>query len=117
MAVAAASILVVEDEELVRNFLTRALKAAGYNVHAVSSGREALTLLQSFVVDLVITDIRMPGMSGRELGARIAQLPDPPRVMYASASDVPPPGSEALYLQKPFRPADLIQAVRDALPS
>jgi CheY-like chemotaxis protein len=115
MASAAASILVVDDEELVRNFLKRVLKGAGYQVYTVSNGHEALTLLQSFVVDLVITDIRMPGMSGKELGGRIALLPDPPPVIYASASDVPPPGMETLYLQKPFRPADLIRAVKAAL--
>jgi DNA-binding response OmpR family regulator len=115
MAVAAASILVVEDEELVRNFLKRVLVPAGYDVIPVSNAREALTLLQSLTVDLVITDIRMPGMSGKQLGAEIERLPNAPPVMYVSASDTPPRGMENRYIQKPFKPAELIRAVRAVL--
>src|SRR5688572_590427 len=58
-------VLVVDDEELVRNFMRRVLAGAGYGVVSASNGQDAMVILKSSAVDLVITDIRMPGMDGR----------------------------------------------------
>lgn len=58
------SILVVEDDDLLRNTMTRFLKRQGYNVQSVSNGFEALLLMQYRQPDLVITDIRMPKLGG-----------------------------------------------------
>ena len=108
-------ILVVDDEELVRNFMTRVLTVAGYQVITASSGDEAMTVLRSEAVVLVITDIRMPGMDGRNLGALISQLPQAPPVMYASASDHPPTGKGSHYLPKPFKGSELVQMAQDVI--
>jgi CheY-like chemotaxis protein len=111
----AHTILVVDDEDLVRNFMSRALQKAGYLVVSASDGREALALLHAAAVALVITDIRMPHMGGLELGDHISRLPLAPPVVYASASDNPPSGSADWYLQKPFTAAKLTRMVQDIL--
>jgi CheY-like chemotaxis protein len=108
-------VLVVDDEELVRKFLKRVLTAEGYEILTANDGMEALALVKAATVDLVITDIRMPVMGGLELGAQISHLPQGPPVLYASASDNPPPGAEGLYLQKPFSLAEMIRLVGEIL--
>lgn len=111
----AQTILVVDDEEVVRSFMTRALLHAGYEVIDASNGWEALVLLQAGAVALVVTDIRMPEMGGLELGDQISRLPLPPPVVYASASDNPPRGMASWYLQKPFTAAELTAMVQEVL--
>jgi two-component system response regulator HydG len=67
------NILVVEDEPVVRNLLARAYIQSGYTVVAAESAEEALTLLAEGNIDFVITDIRLPGMNGTELIAKIKE--------------------------------------------
>jgi CheY-like chemotaxis protein len=85
-------VLVVEDEELVRNFMRRVLAEAGYDVVSASNGQDAITMLRSLAVDLVITDIRMPGMDGRELGRLISNLAQAPPLLYARPATIRLPG-------------------------
>ena len=92
-----------------------ALLAEGHKVICASNGLEALAHVKAFAVDLVITDIRMPEMGGLDLGTHISQLPGAPVVIYASASDHPPPNAAGHYLQKPFSVAELIRMVRETL--
>jgi len=79
----APRILVVDDEESVREFTQRALQTAGYEVVAASSGREALELVErrgpfdGFVVDVV-----MPGMSGSELGQELRRADPDAKILY-----------------------------------
>jgi CheY-like chemotaxis protein len=61
------NILIVEDEPVIRAVLTRNLSASGYQVQAVSDGKAALGKLAKNTYDLIFTDLKMPGMSGREL--------------------------------------------------
>jgi CheY-like chemotaxis protein len=61
------NILIVEDEPAIRAILTRNLSAEGYQVQAVSDGKTALGKLAKNVYDLLLADLKMPGMSGREL--------------------------------------------------
>ena len=61
------SILVVDDEEPARIGLTKIIKNAGYNAKAAKSGKEALKILEEEPFDIVITDLKMPTMSGIEL--------------------------------------------------
>ncbi|MEJ0061537.1 MAG: GAF domain-containing protein [Terricaulis sp.] len=64
-------VLVVEDEERVRNYSTEALKELGYNVIAASGGADALALIESGQkIDLLFTDVVMPGMNGRQLAEK-----------------------------------------------
>jgi len=116
-------ILVVEDEEMVRNMACRALEAFGYTVLEAKDGPAALGQLDSLAapVDLVLCDIVMPGMSGPALGAAIAERAPGVPIVYMSGyptQDVArrrlvPEG--AAFIQKPFRPEDLAAKVRAAL--
>jgi len=69
-----ASILVVDDELSMREFLKILLEKEGYRVVTAAEGRSALDLAGQQSFDLVITDIRMPGMTGLELLAQLKQL-------------------------------------------
>jgi two-component system cell cycle sensor histidine kinase/response regulator CckA len=114
------SVMVVEDEDLVRDFVCRSLRGLGYTCWPAASGTEALALLESKPrpPDLVVTDLVMPGLSGRDLADRLATLqPDVP-VLFTSAYSseevvrrgLVAPGAQ--YLQKPFTIGALATTVR-----
>jgi CheY-like chemotaxis protein len=99
---------VVDDQEPLRRFMARVLEHGGYQVLTARNGIAALDLLREsrFPVQLVITDVSMPGMSGLELAARIATEPYPPPVLFVSGdhSSAHLPGP---VLRKPFLAGDL----------
>jgi two-component system cell cycle sensor histidine kinase/response regulator CckA len=115
-------VLVVDDEEGLRELLCRGLQDEGYHVLTAGNGVEALEIMETAPpVDLVVTDVVMPGMDGRELGRRLAQRsPDLP-VLYISAYDVNDifrrgsPRSSAPFLQKPFPLEGLLTVARDLI--
>jgi CheY-like chemotaxis protein len=102
-------VLVVDDETAVRLFVARVLESAGYAVVGAGDGLEALEVLdrRRSGIDLVLTDIRMPGLDGVELGRRIAGRRLPVPVAYMSAD---PPG-QMVCLQKPFSMTALLELV------
>lgn len=114
-------ILVVEDEDGVRDFIERALERLGYHVTAVSTGEEALDRVRGYFaepIDLLVTDVVLPGMSGPELASSLgASRPGMP-VLYISgyASDVTAfhglPGLADHVLAKPFGMDVLARRVR-----
>jgi PAS domain S-box-containing protein len=119
------TILIVEDEDLVRALAVRALRSYGYTCHQARDAEEALRMLSGpdAGVGLVITDVVMPGMSGGALGDLLAhQFPGIP-VVYTSAftdEDVIRRGmlgEGRTFLQKPFTPRELARVVREALDS
>jgi PAS domain S-box-containing protein len=115
-------LVLVEDEEAVRRVATEHLEGRGYAVADFASGVEALGALEEIhEVDALVTDVVMPGMGGLELARRMRERwPDLP-VIYVSghAGDAIPDlgaaGSNTVFLQKPFRLADLEQSVRSAV--
>jgi PAS domain S-box-containing protein len=117
------TILVVEDEDQVRKFIKQALTAQGYRVLESRNGVEALQLLQRLdqPLDLVVTDLIMPDMGGRELAAQVAsRLPLLP-VLFTSGysketrDSQDPPRTAEHFLAKPFGPMDLARKVREVL--
>jgi PAS domain S-box-containing protein len=117
-------ILVVDDEDGVRDFIDRALSRLGYHVTAVSSGEEALERVRGYFaepIDLLITDVVLPGMSGPELASALASSRPQMPVLYVSgyASDVTAfhglPGLAAHVLAKPFGMDTLVRRVRTIL--
>lgn len=70
----AKKILVVDDQESMREMLSELLQMMGYEARAVDGGQQALQSLQETETDLVITDLNMPGMDGMELMKRIKML-------------------------------------------
>jgi two-component system cell cycle sensor histidine kinase/response regulator CckA len=112
-----ATILVAEDETLVRELVQRALLRAGHRVLLAKNGEEALVLAAENQIDLLVTDVVMPQLGGRELVKHLAAThPTTPVLFmsgYASDSDVlvaTAPGPAAI-LNKPFTATQLLQAV------
>ena len=116
-------VLVVDDEQGVRDLVCRTLRGEGYQTLEAGHGAEALKVVESAPdpVDLVITDVVMPGMDGRELGRRLAQTKPALPVLYISAYDVNDifrrgsPSISAPFLQKPFPHDTLITCVEQLL--
>jgi len=89
MSVRKARILLVDDEELNREYLAELLEEEGYNVKAASDGREALDLLRAQPFDLLVTDKNMPRMDGMQLLAKVAEEDIPvTRMMITAYGDV-----------------------------
>jgi two-component system cell cycle sensor histidine kinase/response regulator CckA len=81
-AAAKVRILVVDDEEPVRNFVDRVLRDAGYETVLAGSGNEALQAASSGSFDLVVTDVMMPQMNGDELARRLRQNEPGLKILY-----------------------------------
>jgi len=113
-------VMVVDDEELVCRLTARILADAGFRVLEAHSGDEATTLLATLGangIDLVVSDISMPGMTGVELAATMAQRWPTVPILLVSGQGGPPPGYGGSFLPKPFTPEALVDAVRGLLPS
>ncbi|HKX05668.1 MAG TPA: response regulator [Methylomirabilota bacterium] len=114
-------ILLVEDNEVFRRPLQRALEAAGYAVVAVPSGEDALDVLDGSRVDLALTDQHLPGMGGVALVARIKALQPAVGVIVMTAVATRESAVEARrrgagdYLVKPFEMPELLLALHRAL--
>jgi CheY-like chemotaxis protein len=118
------TILVVEDEDDVREGISRLLADHAYNVVSAPDGAEALRMVAEFdgAIDLLLTDMVMPGMSGGELAETL--LHERPGISVLFMSGYPQSLSEEGYtpamegvLSKPFTERKLLQAVRESIPS
>ncbi len=105
-------ILVVDDEPMVRLVTTKLLRIRGHTVDDADGGAAALVSLAETPVDLVVTDLSMPGMSGRELAAEIRRrFPHLPIILLTGDTDVQAEGSDvAAVVRKPFQ-IDALEAV------
>ena len=120
----AATILLVEDEESLRELVSATLEEAGYAVVAAASGLEALALWEQHGerIDLLLTDMVMPeGISGRQLAERLTVSRQGLKIIYTSgySLDLTDPhfagGREINFLEKPYRSARLLELVRRCL--
>jgi two-component system, cell cycle sensor histidine kinase and response regulator CckA len=109
-------------EEAVRVFVERILSRAGYRVLAAANGPEALAMAATLPhIDLLLTDMVMPGMSGRELAIQLATLHPTARTVYASgySDDALQHGigtaGNSTYIAKPFTSDVLLARVREVL--
>jgi PAS domain S-box-containing protein len=117
------TILLAEDQEEVRTLVFRVLSQLGYRVLAGSDGAEALQLLKNCAerVDLLISDVVMPGMTGRELAEKVHESSPMTRVLFMSGytDDIllsqGLDHEQATYLQKPFGASQLAERVREIL--
>ncbi|HVM99504.1 MAG TPA: response regulator [Caulobacteraceae bacterium] len=109
-------ILLAEDDDSLRGFLTRALERAGYDVTACADGEEAVAVLDE-TWDLLLTDIVMPGMDGIEVARLAAQRHPGLRIMFItgfaavalSAGDRAPAGAKVL--SKPIHLREIVAEV------
>jgi len=115
-----SKILVVDDEHQITRVLLKGLEASGYQVRVANDGRTGLETFRSWLPDLVITDLSMPGFDGLELCERIRQLSGVP-ILVLSVRDDEPTKVKALdlgaddYVAKPFGMAELNARVRALL--
>ena len=117
------TVLVVDDEAAVRTLVARLLKIQGYTVLEAENAKQALEMCSSHhrSIDLLVTDVVMPGISGPQLAERVMSLEPAARVLYVSGySDriLERQGEDDLVgkcLRKPFTTLELLRAVRDAL--
>ena len=118
------TILVVDDDERVRSILRRTLAGRGYAVLAAEHGAEALRIAEAegSAIDLVVTDIVMPGMDGRELGRRLRDLRSEIRgTVYISGyapqvvDGIGSLGERSIFVHKPFSTNTILEAVRTLL--
>ncbi len=123
MARGSESVLLVEDEGQVRGLAREILETCGYRVLEAACAEEAISIYENLdcPVDLVITDVVMPGLSGRQLAERLREVSPGLRVIYMSGytnDAVVQRGvmeASAEFLQKPFTAASLARKVRDVL--
>jgi PAS domain S-box-containing protein len=116
------TLLLVEDEDAVRRLAGEVLRMNGYNVLEASHGGEALSIAEKYdgPVHLMLTDVVMPQMSGRQLAARLTPVRPGMRVIYMSGYTddvILNAGLEngTPFLHKPFNPQKLVQKVREVL--
>ena len=119
----AKRILVVDDERSLAFFLGENMRAMGseYQVQTAHCGEDALGKITSEHFDLIVTDLRMPGMSGLELIRRLRQISPSIRAILITAYGDEKVEAEARclgvfrYIRKPFRVEELLQTAREAL--
>ena len=121
MAGELGGVLVVDDEENVRNLLQRVLKEAGYDVVTAANGQEALDKVLQLKIELVLLDIKMPGMSGIEVLRQVTtNWPDVCVVMATAVGDAQT-AVETIklgaydYITKPFNRDDMVLKVQKAI--
>ena len=118
---AAASILVADDDAVARELLVEVLTREGYRVRAAAGGAEAIAAAEGEVFDLALIDLRMPDVDGLAVLARIRKLDPAPPVFILTAFAAMDTAIEAIrqgaydYLSKPFRVDEIKLAVRRVL--
>ena len=117
------TILLVEDQDAIRSLLNQILERKGYTVLPARDGREALLLSEKHMaeIDLMITDIVMPQMSGHELAHKLSATRPSMKIIYISGyadrslEQIDGASAEVAYLEKPFSPDVLMRKVRAVL--
>ena len=118
-----ATVLVVDDEEILTRLMFKILEKGGFQVLWANNGADALTLFRRAEppVDLLVTDYKMPGMTGLELASACCSLNPDLGVLYISGSSAGDDLGADLavrkrdFLAKPFRQSDLLRSVRTVL--
>ncbi len=122
-AVAAASVLVVEDETALATAVTDALRDAGYLVERAGDGEEALVKIKEHAFDLVVCDLKMPRLDGKAFYRTLSAVAPglAKRVIFVTGDVAGTDAEQFLeesgcrWLAKPFRLADLLRAVKEGL--
>ncbi len=117
-----AHILLVDDERSILSSLRRMLRPCGYKLHLANGGAEALSILEQQPIDLIMSDMRMPEMSGAELLKQCRQrYPDVPRILLTGYSDLASAvsavneGQIFRYVNKPWIDDELKQVIAEAV--
>mgnify|MGYP003946520521 CR=1 FL=1 len=108
------TVLVVDDQDFVRDVIRLSLEGAGYTVREAASPLDAIAQVRDDAdIDLLVTDVVMPEMDAFELAERLSREVPGLRVLYTSGyTDA---GAEGPFIQKPFTPAELVDKVAAVL--
>jgi CheY-like chemotaxis protein len=117
------TVLVVEDEDIVRELVCEVLEEQGYNVICARDGLEALSVAGDFdgIIHLLVTDVIMPHMNGHELASKLSSLRPDMKILYVSGYSDNDIGDHGVLdprfelLQKPFTPQTLARKIRDVI--
>jgi CheY-like chemotaxis protein len=117
------TVLLVEDEEILRNLCVRILERLGYRVMQAGNGDEAIALANTYTerIDLLMTDVVMPGMHGRELANRLTRIHPGTRVLFTSGYTDNAIVQDCVldegvsFIGKPYTPSALARKVREVL--
>ena len=109
------TVLIVEDEPVIRELMAILLEEEGYTVHLAGDGLEALETVERLAVDLVLSDVKMPRLDGATLAHRLRAQPNPLPVILMSAvyAEVDLPGVR--FLRKPVNCEHLLDIIATAL--
>ena len=119
-------ILVIDDEEILTRTFVRLLEKAGYEVFVAKSGRDAVDVAEAESLDLILCDIRMPGMDGIETIRKVRETiqkkgsVQPPEIFITGYADEKDEGrakelQPAAYVRKPFDNAELLDRIKNIL--
>jgi len=118
-AVSAVSVLIIEDDRQLREFYRSSLKVAGYSVIAVEDGISALHIIDVHTPDVIVLDLVLPRLSGRDVYRELQATPNARRIpiIVVSGTDVRDLKTDdfARVLRKPVDPDSLVKAVDDAV--
>jgi len=114
-------VLLVDDEQVILHSVGRFLSASGYDVETSATGHEAIAALRSGAYDAVVSDLRMPELSGEEFFATVkVEFPEmASRIVFTSGDMMRETSREFVrdsgcrYLQKPYEIADLVTILRE----
>lgn len=111
----APTILIVEDEPLVCETIELILSDRGFDVLTAGDGARALRLVAEQPVDLLFTDVTMPGMNGFELAAEAKRLRPALRVLFMSGYDEKTEANGGKLIRKPLHAKDVLMEINEAL--
>ncbi|MDX1776231.1 MAG: response regulator [Desulfobulbales bacterium] len=115
------TVLVVDDDPLMLNVIEQGISFYGYKPIVASNGEEALKVAAEKKIDLLVTDIMMPGMNGIDLAKKFAVINPEAKILFMSGYVCPSiahqgiPESEFAFIQKPFAPDTLVKKVQKVL--
>jgi len=116
-----STILIVDDEQSMRDFLSIMLKKEGYDVVAAETGQDALKAVQTEIFDLVISDVKMPGMDGIDVLKTVKEVSPETVVIMITAYATAETAVEAMkrgaydYITKPFKVDEIKLIIQKAL--
>ena len=109
-------ILVVDDDDQIRDIAARQLASLGYEVVKTSSGADALAMLERDAgIELLFVDLNMPDMCGATVAAEASRLRPDLKILFASGVGGPPDGGGAPFLMKPYRKKQLAEKIVEVL--
>jgi two-component system C4-dicarboxylate transport response regulator DctD len=115
-----ATVLIVDDEEMIRTALDQWLRLSGFTTHVASDARSALERLDAIRPHVILSDVRMPGLSGLDLLSKVRERLVPVEVILITGHGDVPMAVEAMregafdFLQKPYVPDQLVASIRRA---